>query len=244
MNKAFVVSDIHGMYGHFIKLLEHWNRDDKLIILGDMIDRGPDSLKVIQHVMELKANHDVIVLQGNHDQMIKDFVKDPLEHGELYTYHNGGGPTIHSLAQEGARIYYMSNLEKAELIKQKCKQEIEFLEQGRLYYEFGKVLFTHAGFCSWRDCWEETTDNQFVWIRDHYKHKNNTGLVNVFGHTPTQLINKDKSNDIWVSEDKTYIGIDGACAYGGQLNGILINENGELLDSYNIRVLDNNKIRN
>lgn len=242
MNKAFVVSDIHGMYGHFIKLLEHWNRDDKLIILGDMIDRGPDSLKVVQHVMELKAKHDVVVLQGNHDQMINDFVSNPFEHGDLYCNHNGGVPTLISFTGE-EHIMYRSFAERAELVKQLREHELEFLEQGHLYYEFGKVLFTHAGFCSFRDCWEETADNQFVWIRDHYKHKNNTGLVNVFGHTPTQLINEDKSNDVWVSEDKTYIGIDGACAYGGQLNGILINEAGELLDSYNIRILDQNKIK-
>lgn len=243
MRKAFVVSDIHGMYEHFIKLLENWNRDDKLIILGDMIDRGPDSLKVVQYVMELKAKHDVVVLQGNHDQMIEDFVRDSFGHGDLYCNYNGGVPTLISFTGD-QQIMFKSFAERAELVKQKCKCELEFLEQGHLYYEFGKVLFTHAGFCSWRDCWEETTDNQFVWIRDHYKHKNNTGLVNVFGHTPTQLINKDKSNDVWVSDDKTYIGIDGACAYGGQLNGILINEAGELLDSYNVRTLDNNVIRN
>ena len=242
MNKAFVVSDIHGMYEHFIKLLENWNRDDKLIILGDMIDRGPDSLKVVQHVMELKEKHDVVVLQGNHDQMLGDFIHNPLERRELYIHHNGGLDTITSFINNELKIYSTTVEDIACFIKRYFKKELEFLKQGRLYYELGNVLFTHAGFCSYLNCWEETTDNQFVWIRDHYKHKNNTGLVNVFGHTPTQLINKDKSNDVLVSEDKTYIGIDGACAYGGQLNGILINEAGELLDSYNVRILDENLI--
>lgn len=232
MNKAFVVSDIHGMYGHFIKLLEHWNRNDKLIILGDMIDRGPDSLKVVQHVMELKAKHDVVVLKGNHDQMLLDFVKNPIECGDVF-HMNGGGNTVVQFSEDQFAMF-RSYVERADLIEERRYPELGFLKNALLYYEFGKVLLTHAGFCSWRDCWEETTVNQFVWIRDHYKHKNNTGLVNVFGHTPTQLINKDKSNDVWVSDDKTYIGIDGACAYAGQLNGILIKEDGELLERYNV----------
>lgn len=234
MKKAFVVSDIHGMYEHFIKLLEHWNRNDKLVILGDMIDRGPESLKVVQHIMTLSQNHDVTVLQGNHDQMLGDFVDDPHECGQLYVYQNGGVPTLNAFSKIGSKMYYMSHPEIAEVIKDKCQAELEFLKQGHLYYEFGKVLFTHAGFCSWQDDWNKTSYNQFVWIRDHYKHKNNSGFVNVFGHTPTQLINADQSNDVWVSDDKLYIGIDGACAYGGQLNGILINENGELLESYKV----------
>lgn len=224
------------MHQQFIKLLEYWNREDTLVVLGDMIDRGLDSLKVVQHVMELQQDHDVIVLQGNHDQMLGDFINNPLENAELYLQYNGGRDTLLSFIDNEFKIYSKTMDDIAYFIQRYRKKELEFLKQGHLYYEFGKVLFTHAGFCSWRDSWEETNDNQFVWIRDHYKHKNNTGLVNVFGHTPTQLINKDKSNEVWVSEDRLYIGIDGACAYGGQLNGILIDEKGDLLESYKVTI--------
>lgn len=234
MKRAFVISDIHGMYEHFIKLLEHWNREDTLVILGDMIDRGPDSLKVVQRVMELAKYHDVIVLQGNHDQMLNDFIDDPREHVSLYLNYNGGGPTILSFANNEFKVENSPIADTVYFIQRYRKQELEFLKTGHLYYQFGKVLFTHAGFCSWLGNWKDTTDNQFVWVRDHYRHKNNSGLVNVFGHTPTQLINKDQSNEVWVSKDKSYIAIDGACAYGGQLNGVLINELGEILDCYKI----------
>lgn len=234
MKKSFVVSDIHGMYDHFIKLLEFWDRKDKLVILGDMIDRGKDSLKVVQHAIELSKDHDVTVLKGNHDQMLIDFIENPNENGSMWDQ-NGGNATLRSFSKGRDSIFYLSYKEQARLIQQQLPSEIIFLRNLPHFYEFGKVLFTHAGFNSWVNSWEETTDEQFVWIRDHYKHKNKSGYVNVFGHTPTQLINKDKSNDIWISQDKSYIGIDGACAYGGQLNGLLIDENGKMLDSYKIK---------
>ena len=232
MEKAFVISDIHGMYQDFLKVLTYWNRKDLLVILGDMIDRGPESLEVIQLVMKIKEHYGdkVIVLTGNHDQLLIDFINDPFEYGNNYQ-NNGGNDTIRSFTKDES-IFYYSFAARANKLLENNASEIEFIRKLPRYHEFGKVLFTHAGFCSWRDCWEETTDEQFIWIRDHYKHKNNSGFVNVFGHTPTQLINKDKSNDVWISEDKLYIGIDGACAYGGQLNGILINEAGELLETY------------
>lgn len=234
--QAFVISDIHGMYDEFIELLNHWNSEtSSLVLVGDLIDRGPDSLKVVRKAMELQQQHEnVIVLQGNHDQMLSDSMENPKEHLSLYLNHNGGAPTLRSFVDNEFKVEGAPVSDILYFIQTYRKKEIEFLKQGHLYYEFGKVLFTHAGFCSWMERWQDTTDNQFVWIRDHYKHKNNSGFVNVFGHTPTQLINKDQSNDVWVSADKMYIAIDGACAYGGQLNGALISEHGELLETYSV----------
>lgn len=56
----------------------------------------------------------------------------------------------------------------------------------------------------------------------------------MFGQTPTKYIHHSISTDYWISEDKTYIGIDGGCAYGGQLNGIVIDENGQIAEMYSI----------
>ena len=232
MEKAFVISDIHGMYYHLEKILQYWDRKDRLIILGDLVDRGIDSLAVVQKIMNLTKKYDVTFVMGNHDQMLLDYIETPTNY-ERY-FRNGAETTILSFTQD-IRIHQRSHEERAKQLTLKCKEEIDFLKTGLLYYQFGKVLFTHAGFWSWRHCWEETSDEQFVWIRDHYKYKNKSGYVNVFGHTPTRLIHSNQSNDIWISEDKTYIGIDGGCAYGGQLNAILINDEGELLQKYHVK---------
>lgn len=230
---AFVVSDIHGMYDQFERLLEYWNRRDKLVILGDMIDRGRQSFEVVREVMQLAETHDVTVLKGNHEDMFLAYLSDPYSNGELY-HMNGGGETIRSFTKDET-VWHQCYKTRADVISEKCKGEIAFLEKTKLHDTFGKVLFTHAGFCSWLDDLHQTPDQHFIWVRDHWMHENRTGLVNVFGHTPTQLINTDKNNDVWISKDGSYIGIDGACAYGGQLNGILISEEGQLIETYTVK---------
>lgn len=230
MKKFFVVSDIHGMYREFNELLKNWDTNDTLVILGDMVDRGPYSLEVIQKVMELQKEYDVVVLKGNHDQMFLDFLGNPYDYENFM--HNGGGKTLNSF-KLGKKTPDISS-PVVKVIKKNYKQEIAFLNSGLYHYQYSKLLFTHAGFQSLYSNWENSTENDFTWIRYHYKQPNTTGLINIFGHTPTQLINEDKSNDIWISKCDTYIGIDGACAYGGQLNGLLIREDGEILNTYKV----------
>lgn len=230
--KAFVVSDIHGMYDEFTEILKHWNSEDKLVILGDMVDRGKYSYEVVHKVMKLKEEFPdkVVYLIGNHEDMLLNYLKEPYEHGNLY-YLNGGGETVYSFTQDN-EMYFKCYKTRADTLINKHPEEVEFLKSGLLNYEFGKVLFTHAGFKSFYREWERSKDTDFIWIRDHYKHKNETGLINVFGHTPTLYMHK--SHDVWVSKCGTYIGIDGACAYGGQLNAILIDDEGVIHNTYKV----------
>ena len=65
----YAMSDIHGRYEKFNKMLEkiHFSDNDTLYILGDIIDRGEDGIKILADVME-KEN--VILLMGNHEYMM------------------------------------------------------------------------------------------------------------------------------------------------------------------------------
>ena len=53
---TYVMSDIHGQYKSFVKMLNliRFGEDDKLYVIGDVIDRGPDGIKIIQHLMKMK----------------------------------------------------------------------------------------------------------------------------------------------------------------------------------------------
>lgn len=64
----YVISDIHGCYHEYIELLKKINfcDEDELYVLGDVVDRGPDPIKVLQDMM-LRAN--VYPILGNHDYM-------------------------------------------------------------------------------------------------------------------------------------------------------------------------------
>ena len=65
---SFVVSDIHGEYELFIRLLEeiHLKETDTLYVLGDILDRGPHPIQIILKLMEMP---NVVCLTGNHELM-------------------------------------------------------------------------------------------------------------------------------------------------------------------------------
>ncbi|MDE7223137.1 MAG: metallophosphoesterase, partial [Acetatifactor sp.] len=67
--RLLVVSDIHGHLDRFIQLLRrmHYSGDDILVLVGDLIEKGPESLRVVQYVMDLARQHPVYVSMGNVD---------------------------------------------------------------------------------------------------------------------------------------------------------------------------------
>ena len=64
----FAMSDIHGQYELFRNLMEQipLGKDDTLYVLGDVVDRGPDSMKILKYMM---ANPNIIPIMGNHELM-------------------------------------------------------------------------------------------------------------------------------------------------------------------------------
>ncbi|MEO4053741.1 metallophosphoesterase family protein [Solibacillus sp. CAU 1738] len=226
----FVVSDIHGMYEPFQKILNYWDEESVLVILGDLIDRGEHSYEVVKKVMILKKQYGnkVIYIKGNHEQMLLDYLDNPTMNNERY-FKNGGVETLKSFIQNMDEEAVSEN---ANIMLTQYEKEINFLREGHLHYQIGNVLLTHAGFDSELEHWQNSIERDFIWIREHYRIENKTSLVNIFGHTPTRYIHE--SDDIWVSPCKTYIGIDGGCVYNGQLNALLINEQGEILNQFTV----------
>ncbi len=57
---VWVISDIHGMYDQLVMLLRKIDLNDQVIFLGDYIDRGPDSKKVLDLLIALKQDRNYI----------------------------------------------------------------------------------------------------------------------------------------------------------------------------------------
>lgn len=73
MHRQIMVGDIHGCLETFNALLDQFQltKDDRLYLLGDYVDRGPDSKGVIDRIIELrKSGMKVVALKGNHEQMM------------------------------------------------------------------------------------------------------------------------------------------------------------------------------
>lgn len=162
--------------------------------------------------------------------MLLDFINEPFENKPLY-FQNGGKKTIQSFLKDApADVKALNAGGQACYIQQHFAKELAFLQSGKHYDIIGNLLLTHAGFNSSSSDLAQSISHDFLWIREYYLRPNKTPYVNVFGHTPTLLIHK--RHDVWVSNDRTYIGIDGACAFGGQLNAVLLTEQGELVETY------------
>jgi len=94
--RLFAIGDIHGCYESLRKLIEHKieiKKSDRLVFLGDYIDRGNQSRKVIDYIIELqKKDFDIITLIGNHESMLID----ALDNDEFLSewIQNGGFTTL------------------------------------------------------------------------------------------------------------------------------------------------------
>ena len=229
MEDIFAIGDLHGEEQKFVKMLKKWNPDnERLVLLGDLVDRGQNSLAVIQLAMELEKKFGAIVIGGNHDDIFLDWLKHPDLTSQYYFSENIGGiPTIRSFFN-GENV--VSRLEPSlisKILQEKFPNEISFLQKRPNFFEQGVHVFVHAGVCLDYIDWRETSRDDCTWIRDEFhKEENKTGKVFVFGHTPTKSLNPDKSTDVWVSPCQTKIGIDGGAVFGGVLHGLHVKTDG------------------
>lgn len=224
-DKVFVISDIHGEFAMMEKMLEKWDpKEEQLIILGDLADRGPNSKATIERAYHLVQTKGAIVLKGNHDDMLEKYLEDPVRNEALY-YMNGGGETIKSLLGE-AKLR-RNHQENAKAIKEKYPWLLPFLKSMRYYYEWADYLFVHAGVDLTLEDWRDSTKRDFIWIREgFYDQKNNTKKTIIFGHSVTANLHRQYGNyDIWQSGDGL-IGIDGGAVYGGKLHALVLSKEG------------------
>jgi serine/threonine protein phosphatase 1 len=94
--KVNIIADIAGRYNELLKLLEVMPKADKIVLVGDLVDRGPDSKKVVQWAMKgIHNDTPIITLYGNHEDIFVGGYVDqmyPMEYAE----NNGYFPTMKS----------------------------------------------------------------------------------------------------------------------------------------------------
>lgn len=224
--KYVITSDIHGCWRQLKYILEDVVKEEtQLIVLGDLVDRGPDSFSVVSHLMNAVKEDGVIVLKGNHEAMFLSFLDDPINEYQLYLG-NGGWQTIKSFLPDAVYPIYDEDIEiLAKRMLDNYPEEITFLRNLPLYHETDDWIFVHAGINTNLKDWKSSSEQDFLWIREAFHYgKNETGKTIFFGHTPTQMMNPSKSNDPIVFACGTKIAIDGAAAFGGQLNVVFLDD--------------------
>ena len=79
----YAMSDLHGCYDKYIKMLEkiNFSNNDTLYVLGDIVDRGADGIKILQDIMKRK---NVVALRGNHDFLAHYILKFLTTPSDMY----------------------------------------------------------------------------------------------------------------------------------------------------------------
>jgi len=198
--RILAISDIHGCLNTFKALLQQikFTKADHLFLIGDFVDRGPDSKGVIDHIWALQAEgYQVTCLKGNHEEMFLTGLKDS-QAAKRWLIH-GGSQTLDSF-----------DTKDIQSVPQKYLQWMENLP---LFIEHEQYIFVHGGL-NFKVANPLEAKQSMLWIRNWYSDINYDWLkdrIIVHGHTPTS------KSEIELMLDKLeymqYLDIDAGCVF-------------------------------
>jgi serine/threonine protein phosphatase 1 len=213
----YAVGDIHGESEMLSELLAKLPlaSGDRVVFVGDYVDRGPDSKGVVERLIAFSRDHTCEFLLGNHESMFLDFLGwqgSDYFGGDAFLM-NGGDRTL-------ASYDYFSLGTRAQREFELPPGHAEFFRRLKLYHREGDYLFVHAGIgrhllaetdVAWALRHAHTED--LLWDRSTADLPHELGITIVYGHTPTA--------DFEVRRNPPFsIGIDTGAVYGGRLTAI------------------------
>ena len=196
--RVFVIGDIHGCLEMLNRLMDKiaWRADkDRVIFLGDYIDRGENPKGVVDYILALiRCSSNVECLIGNHEEMFLDYLQG--KNGGQYI-RNGGWSTLRSY--EESRSGQEDPLVPPE--------HMAFYNSLKAYIELQGYYVVHTGFRAGVDISEQKLEDM-IWIREPFIQSNyDFGKRVIFGHTPL--------DEPLVMENK--IGLDTSAVMGNKL---------------------------
>lgn len=217
---TYVISDLHGYRIEKLKeLLEKTNfsEDDRLYILGDVIDRNGDGgIGVLQWLIKqpnaelIMGNHEAMLLacdfifENVTDAFLEDF--DEKKNRLLINYlFNGGGVTLRNLAKLDVEARY---------------KIVDYLRSCPLYKEVNvngeKYILVHAGLDNFSPDKKinDYSANELLWAEPELNDEYYDYIHTVFGHTPTHLFGEQYNGKI--VETRTWTCIDCGAASGNE----------------------------
>lgn len=212
----YVMSDIHGCYDKFIKMISliDLKKEDELYILGDVLDRGEEPLKIIDYIITHK---NIILLKGNHEKFFENY----FESGETFFWHkNGGEVTYRKIIERGQAYEYML---------------YELIRKLPLVKVIDKFILSHSGLffplnydeLSLERLLELQDEDDYLWTRDYINSDIQFKDYKIIcGHTPVQSITKNYE-DVKILHRKGHIFIDTGCVFenaGGRLSCLRLDD--------------------
>ena len=130
-DRLIAIGDIHGEIGKLNSLLDklRLTKSDKVIFLGDYIDRGYNSKAVIERLIKLKKECKCIFLMGNHEDALLNYLENKNSEAKSLWLGLGGATTI-------------DDYKYIHLIP---KKHLKFLKSLKPYYKTRDYFFVHGG---------------------------------------------------------------------------------------------------
>ena len=195
--RLFAIGDVHGHADQLSRLLAKIQRmhQDTIVMLGDVVNRGPDTKAVIDQLIELQKQCKLICVLGNHEEVMLDAQID--RHARSRWEEMGGFETLMSYGSEGR-------------LKDIPEHHWMFLESFVPYQETDDFAFVHANY-DWSLPMSQQSSLMLRWTgidelppQPHY-----SGKTIVCGHTPGET--RDLGHVICV---------DTGCGFDGPLTAI------------------------
>ena len=190
----YVLSDIHGNMQRWksIKRQINLKPDDHLYILGDVIDRYPDGIKILREIMQTP---NMTMLKGNHEYMMQQYFESGSdEYYKQLWYDNGGCCTHHAF-----KYYSMGKKEEILEYISSLSINIDIEVNGQ------KFLLVHGAPMEslLYNRWEYNSREEFaVWYRLPERIRLNMDKLVIYGHTPVFYYKEDMPAKIIIQSDK------------------------------------------
>jgi len=234
-NRIIAIGDIHGHFNQLQELMdklihEHGVslHDDTFVFLGDYIDGGPDTKKVIDWLFTAKNGYPHWkFLYGNHEDLFLDAInpKHPV-YGDYYLWWNQGGKET---TDSYIRASKFSKYERALVnpVHVIPKEHIEFLYNLPTYYETDRYFFVHGGPHSYHTLeWCKKEKNwpryNWIWARNFITSNFKWEKKIIFGHTIQYTKNPRTHLQPYIMDNK--IGLDTFMHNQGALTAVILPE--------------------
>jgi len=197
-----VIGDIHGC---FLELSELYGKlsahTDEIYSVGDLIDRGPDSKRVIQFCID----NGIKPVMGNHENMLLRAIRK-----SNYGIFSGFGTHINEWLWNGGKITVKNYLIEKTISFRKFADEFrdsghyDFISSLPLKIELDNCIISHGGILKNKPL------HYALWNRDIPSKLDKTQII---GHTPSVKIEFVQNH---------YLNIDTGCVFGGKLTAVII----------------------
>jgi serine/threonine protein phosphatase 1 len=188
--RIYAIGDIHGRLDLFAALVKAIEEDDRarasaevtIVLLGDLIDRGPHSAGVLKAVRMWQAVRKLRVICGNHEEMFLDSFDDINIFRGFMLY--GGRETVLSYPVDAA-AFQAAELEEAQAMMNGAvpREDVDFIAGFEDYVVIGDYLFVHAGIRPDQPL-RDQNPRAMRWIREPFlSHAGLHDHVVVHGHT-------------------------------------------------------------